>query len=185
VTSTRATSIRTEIWPLAQPFATSVNVIESVEVVVVEIEERGHVGRGEATGVYFRGETAQTMERQIGSELSAINNGLDRVQLQKALPPGGARNAIDCALWELESRLAGRTLAKYFNLLSAPIQTVATVSLDAPSRMASQAMGLANFPILKIKLDAKEPVQCIQAIRQARPDARLIVDANGGWYLAA
>jgi L-Ala-D/L-Glu epimerase len=179
--ATRVTAHRTERWPLSRPFVTSDNVIDAVEVVVVEIAAVGHVGRGEATGIYFRGETASSMRKQIEDVRHALDNGLTRLQLQSVLPPGGARNAIDCALWELDSKLSHRSLAEYFDLSDAPIQTVATVCLAEPSHMATEAMGLAHFPILKIKLDDRQPVQRIQAIREARPDARLIVDVNGGW----
>jgi len=172
---------RTERWLLKRPLVTSATSGESVNVIVVELRQDGALGRGEAAGVWFHDETPASMTKQIEGARSAIEGGIDRIALQKLLPPGGARNAIDCALWELEAKLAGTTVAALADIVPTTLQTATTISLAEPVEMAAEAMMLPEFDLLKLKLGANEPVDCVAAVRRARSDARLLVDANRAW----
>lgn len=179
----RQLDCRRERWPLARPFAISSGVYHSVDIIVVEIVDGACSGRGEAAGVFFRGENVASMTAAVEQVRQAIENGADRAAISAMLPAGGARNALDCALWALEAHQAGSTVSVLSGVPSVPLTTVATVSLDSPEAMARQAEGYAAFDLLKIKLDAGRPVECLRAVRAARPEARLIVDVNAGWSL--
>jgi L-alanine-DL-glutamate epimerase-like enolase superfamily enzyme len=172
---------RRERWSLARPFAISSGVYHSVDVVVVEISDGACTGRGEAAGVFFRGETAASMVAALEAVQPAIEAGADRAAIGRLMPAGGARNAVDCALWALEAQLAGSTVSALSGMPSVPLTTVATISLDSPDAMARQAQDYAAFDLLKVKLGATNPVECLRAVRSARPAARLIVDVNAGW----
>lgn len=172
-----------ESWPLKAPFATSDNVVDKIDVVLTEIHEAGRVGRGEAAGVYFRGETAESIAAEIHACRHLIEAGTTQEELQSLLPPGGARNALDCALWDLEAKLSGIPVATRIGVPSAPVRTVSTIGLAEPQAMAQQARQLTGFEILKLKLGPHEPLACVTAVRLARPDVRLIVDVNEGWTL--
>ena len=172
-----------EVWPLTEPFGISSEVTDMAEAVVVTLEQDGAVGRGEANGVYFRGETGAVMVAQILAVQAQVEAGLDRDALQTLLAPGGARNAIDCALWDLEAKQTGVSAAVRAGLPLGPFSTVATVGLDAPEAMARKARALGFAATLKVKLGADRPLDHLSAVRAARPDARLIVDANQAWTL--
>lgn len=172
-----------ESWPLKAPFATSDNTVDKIDVVVAEIHEGGKVGRGEAAGVYFRGETVESMAAEIHDSRHWIEAGVTRDEIQGLLPPGGARNAIDCALWDLEAKLSGVSVAARIGVPTAPVRTVATIGIDSPESMARQARSLTDFRILKLKLGPRLPLECVTSVRLARPDVRLIVDVNEGWTL--
>ena len=108
--------------------------------------------------------------------------GIDRAELQELLPPGGARNALDCALWDLECKKSGKSIWELTEIDPKPVTTVFTIGLEAsPEAMATKAAAAADAPILKIKLGADRPYERLAAIRAARPDAELVVDANQGW----
>ena len=175
---------RTERWPLARPFAISSGTYHAVEVLVVELTESHFTGRGEAAGVFFRGETIATMTAAIEAHRALIEAGADRVMINRLMPPGGARNAVDCALWELDARSAGTSVANLAGVQSMALTTVTTVSLDAPAVMAEQARSLEPFGILKLKLGAADPLACVRAVRAVRPHVRLIADVNAGWSVA-
>jgi L-alanine-DL-glutamate epimerase-like enolase superfamily enzyme len=177
----RRLSVEIERWPLARPLVTADTAADSVELLVARIEQDGRVGRGEAAGVYYHQETAPSMRALLEEVRSEIEGGADRSDLAELLPAGGARNALDCALWELEARLAGRSVAELLAIEPAPLRTVTTLSLASAREMAEQAAGLTQFGTLKVKLDADDPVARVAAIREARPEARLIVDANSSW----
>lgn len=176
--------IALEHWPLARPFAISSGTYHGVDVLVVELTQAGWVGRGEAAGVFFRGENAATMRAAVEAVRPLIEAGADRAALQQLLPAGGARNALDCAMCELEARMAGTTVAALLGLPSLPLTTVTTISLDTPEAMARQAEAAADFDLLKLKLGADRPIESVQAVRAARPTARLIADVNAGWSVA-
>ena len=179
----RRLSCRAERWRLHRPLATATVTSDRVELVIVEITDDRVVGRGEAAGVHYHGETAATMLAQIEGVRAAIEAGAGRTELLKLLPPGGARNATDCALWEFEAKAQGVSVTALSGLRSDPLISVTTIGIAPPGIMAQQASELPAFPILKIKLDAQRPVDCVAAIRAARPDARLIVDANASWTI--
>lgn len=168
-----------ERWPVAGAFIISRGSKTYVDVVVVEASDGAHVGRGEGTPLYYKGESAQSCVAQIAS----LQSNLDRVTLQKFLPPGSARNAVDCALWDLESRRAGIPVWQLAGLVRPePLITAMTVSLGTPDKMEADARALAGrTPLLKLKLAGEGDIQRVAAVRRGAPEARLIVDANEAW----
>jgi L-alanine-DL-glutamate epimerase-like enolase superfamily enzyme len=180
----RAVSVSSERWRLAEPFVTSHQAYLFSDFVVVELREGSCVGRGEASGVEYKGETPQSLLDDIERVRSLLEAGLSRDELQRVLPAGGARNAIDCALWALEADIKGIRAARIAGVRPTKFQTVKTLSLNTPEKMADQARRAREFGILKLKLDASEPTPCASAVKAARPDARLIADINGGWTLS-
>ena len=175
-------STRIESWVLRQPFRITGKEWTETTALVVEIVDGKHTGRGEAQGVYYRGETAATMLAQTERVASDVRNGVSRDELRKLLPAGGARNAIDCALWDLEAKRSGKSIWALTGIAPGPVTTVYTIGLEAtPAAMAAKAAAAGNHPVLKIKLNADTPVERLAAVRAARPDAELVVDANQGW----
>jgi L-Ala-D/L-Glu epimerase len=135
-------TLRAEIeqWPLKVPFHITGYTIVAIDVILVTLEQHGCIGRGEAAGVYYLNDDAPSMLRQIERARAAIEAGIDRESLRKLLPAGGARNAVDCAVWELEARLAGRAVWEMAGLQEPrPILTVFTCSADEPEKMAADA----------------------------------------------
>src|SRR5687767_10429932 len=179
--------IATEKWPLKAPFRITGHTFVELEVVVASIGCRGHVGRGEAAGVYYRGETAASMATHIEAVRAAIEAGIDRESLQRLLPPGGARNALDCALWDLEAQLSG-TPAWQLAGLSEPLPLITTFTLGAedPAHMARMAVSHGGAQAIKLKLTGTTlDAERVRAVRDARPDVWLAVDANQGFTLAS
>lgn len=168
-----------ERWPLERPFRISRGVKTAAEVVAVEIAEADVVGRGEAVPYARYGETADSVLAEIAGIEDALARGAGRDALAGLLPPGAARNAIDCALWDLDVRAGRATLPP----LPAAIPTALTISLDTPERMAEAAAAIATVPLIKVKVDAADPAAAIAAVRRAAPAARLIVDPNESWTL--
>jgi L-alanine-DL-glutamate epimerase-like enolase superfamily enzyme len=161
------------------PFRISGKVWVDVDVVVCEIHQDGHVGRGEAAGVYYLGETAESMHDQVAAVASEVEAGATRLDLLSLLPRGGARNALDCALWDLEACLDRQSVWQSLNQPVGPLTTVISIGVrDTVEETAAVARDLMQFPVLKIKVDRQDPVGCIAAIRAARPDATIVVDAN-------
>ncbi|WP_425408156.1 N-acetyl-D-Glu racemase DgcA [Hyphococcus sp.] len=166
-------------WPLRAPFRITDYVFESIEPVLVTIAEGDFAGRGEGVSVYYCGETADGLVEQIEAAREEIERGIDRTDLQSLMVSGGARNAVDCALWDLETKLTGKTIWELTGLSPKPCQTVFTIGIeDSAEAMARKAATAPDYPTLKVKLDAHSPVERIAAIRNARPDACVIVDAN-------
>ena len=178
----RKISIRTESWPSIIPFRISNHVWTDFPCVVCEIEENGTTGRGEALGVYYLGETPESMAQQLHDVSREFAAGADRAQLLTLLPPGGARCAADSALWDLEAQQTGTSAWKIAGVDSAPVETVFTIGLEeTPEEMAAKATAADELSLFKVKLSNDRPVERIAAIRTARPDARLVVDVNQGW----
>jgi L-Ala-D/L-Glu epimerase len=168
--------------PLAKPFRISRGVKTAAEVLTVTLEQDGAIGRGEAVPYARYNETPQTVLAQIATVAAALAAGAGRDVLAKTLPAGAARNALDCALWELEARLSGKPVSAALGL-AAPtkITTALTVSLDAPAAMGAAAAAIAEAPLIKVKLDGDDVEARLFAVRNAAPNARLIVDPNEGW----
>lgn len=172
-------------WVLTQPFRISGNEWINSRCLVVQLEDNGFVGRGEAQGIFYLDETAESIFEQAHAVAAEIRKGISRQELQQLLPAGGARNAIDCALWDLECKSSGKTIWQLTGIDPKPVTTVFTIGLeDSPEAMAAKAAAASNAPVLKIKLSAHQPVEKLTAIRAARPDAVLVVDANQGWDFA-
>ncbi|MCC6919215.1 MAG: dipeptide epimerase [Alphaproteobacteria bacterium] len=180
--SKRAIATVRESWPLARPFAISRGVKTAADVIVCTIAQDGSVGRGECVPYARYGETLDSVEAAIAAALPAIRRGAGRAELQTLLPPGAARNAIDCALWDLEAKQTG-TPVPVLAGLPAPRAAITayTISLDTPQAMGAAAAEARARPLLKLKLGRDDPVACVAAVRENAPDARLIADANEGW----
>ena len=175
-------SLYLEDWELVQAFRISGHEWLTSPTLAVRLEEDGFVGRGEAQGVFYRDETAASIFEQAQSVADELRRGITRDELQDLLPPGGARNAIDCALWDLECKKTGKTIWDLTGITPGPVTTVFTIGLEpTPEEMAAKAAAAAEAPVLKIKLNDDRPYERLAAIRAARPDARLVVDANQGW----
>jgi len=149
-------------------------------MLIVSITENGMTGRGEATGVYYLDETAESMYQQVQDIEQSLEQGISREQLQTMLPVGGARNAIDCALWDLEAKLSGKSIFQLTGTPSGAVNTVNTVGIDTPEAMAEKAK-LIDARHIKVKLDGQQPLERIRAVCEARPDAVIVVDVNEGW----
>ena len=178
-----AVSAQVECWPLRAPFRITGYTWESIEVLLVRLEHEGGVGWGEASGVYYRGESPASMIQQIESLRTRIEAGISRDSLQTLLPTGGARNALDCALWDLEANLTGRAAWQIADLdRPQPLLTTFTCSAQSPEKMATAARGYQSARAIKIKLTG-EPSDAdrVCAVREARPDVWLGVDANQGF----
>ncbi len=166
--------------PLEFPFQITGYTFENLNAVWVELEQGGHRGRGEGVGSYYLGETQESMLAQLNS-LSEAAWGLGHEELIAKLPPGGAKNALDCALWDLRCKSEGKTIWELLEMAPRKLNTVATVGIGSDEFMASRAKTFANYPNLKIKLDHERPLERVRLIRDARPDATLVIDANQAW----
>jgi L-Ala-D/L-Glu epimerase len=177
-------SVRIERWPLAGAFAISRGSKTEAVVVVAELDDGVHRGRGECVPYARYGETVEGVVAAIAAMRGAAQDGLDRVGLQAAMPAGAARNALDCAYWDFAAKRAGRGVHDLAGLTAPqPRVTAYTISLAAPVAMAEAAERAASRPLLKVKLgavDGDDPKR-IAAVRGAAPRAELIVDANEGW----
>ena len=175
-----------EEWPRATPVRITGYTFDVIKVLVVRLEKDGVVGQGEAAGVYYLADDVRSMCEQIGSLRARIETGIDRESLQAMLPPGGARNALDCALWDLEAKLSGRPAWQIADLDEPrPLLTVFTCHADEPERMAERARGYTGARAIKLKLTG-EPidVERVRAVRASLPDVWLGVDANQGFNRA-
>jgi L-alanine-DL-glutamate epimerase-like enolase superfamily enzyme len=169
---------------LAAPFRISGYVFEEQDAVVVTLSDGTHRGRGEASGVYYLGDNAPQMVAAIEASRAAIEAGVDRAGLQQLLPPGGARNAVDCALWDLDAHRTGKEVWELAGLPPPkPLITTFTLGADDPSVMAAGASKYANARALKMKLtgELERDIARVQAVRRARPHTWLGVDANQGY----
>jgi L-Ala-D/L-Glu epimerase len=179
-------SIAVEKLRLSAPFRISGFVFEEQEVVVVTLKDGSSSGRGEASGVYYLEDTAQSMVATIESARTAIEAGIDRAALQRLLPPGGARNAVDCALWELDARRSRLPVWELAGLPTPkPLITTFTLGAEDPSTMAAGARKYAQARAIKLKLtgDLHLDIARVEAVRSARPEVWLGVDANQGYSI--
>ncbi|HVI33920.1 N-acetyl-D-Glu racemase DgcA [Phenylobacterium sp.] len=177
----RRLAVREERWPLREAFVIARGAKTEAHVVVAEIAEGPHVGRGEAVPYARYGEEMAGVLAEIDSARAAIDAGADRAALQDLLPAGAARNALDCALWDLAAKQAG---VRAWELAGRPrldpVKTCYTLSLDAPEAMAEAARRHARRPMLKLKIGGADDLDRVEAVRAAAPRTRLIVDANEG-----
>jgi len=174
--------------PFSAPFRISGFVFDSQDAVVVTVEDGKHRGRGEAAGVYYLNDHAEQAIAALESKRADIEAGVDRERLQSLLPAGGARNALDCALWELDARRSGRAVWELAGLSAPkPLLTTFTLGAESPSHMANGARRYASARALKLKLtgDAALDMERVKAVRAARPDAWIGVDANQGYTFDA
>lgn len=175
-------TVTCEKWPLAKAFNISRGAKSSAEPVVATIARDGLIGRGECLPYARYGETVEGVAAAIRALASKIQSGMDRSILQNELPAGAARNALDCALWDLEAKESGRRVWQLAGLAEpAPLTTAYTIGLDGPDAMGSAAYAERHRPLLKIKLGREGAVARVAAVRAGAPEARLIVDANEAW----
>lgn len=175
-------ALAAERWPIAGSFAISRGAKTEAAVVVAELGDGKARGRGECVPYGRYGESLDSVLAQLRAMAPRLSAGLDRKALQKAMPPGAARNALDCAFWDLEAKRAGRPVHEMAGLPAPhPLTTAYTISLAEPAAMAQAAARAASRALLKIKLGAPGDPERIAAVRAAAPLAALIVDANEGW----
>lgn len=178
----RQVSAHLENWMALIPFRIARQTSDDFPCVVCEIGQDGRIGRGEALGVYYLGETEKSMLAQLDSIAGDLAGGAGRQELLELLPPGGARCAADAALWDLEAQLSGTSAWNTAGVAPDPVETVFTIGLEAePEEMGARAAAAADLTLFKIKLNNDRPVERVAAIRDARPDSRLVVDVNEAW----
>lgn len=169
-------------WEYASTFRIAYRTRTHAETVWVQLERDGLIARGEALGIPYHGETTDVLLDQLASVVNDVRNGATRADLAALLPAGGARNALDCALWDMEAKLAGRRVWELLGLQSVhALNTAYTLGLDAPQAMARAAAAASAYSLLKLKLNGDGDLERVLGVREARPDARLIVDANQAW----
>jgi len=182
MTGTRLAA-RIERWPVAGAFVIARGAKTEVDVVVATLADGEARGRGEATAIYYHGETAESVRDQILSIAGPIGEGASRTDLLTLLPRGAARNAIDTALWELDAKRCGVPVWRLAGVAEPrPVVTAFTISLGEPGKMEADAKAVAGkYPLLKLKLAGEGDVERVAAVRRGSPDARLVVDANEAW----
>ena len=169
-------------WPLARPFITAHGVKTTVDAVVAEISDVESRGRGEGVPLQRYGESTDSVVAALEAMKGAVFSGLNRDTLQGALPPGAARNALDCAFWDMDAKRAYRSVAELAGLgAMTPVVTAFTLGLDTPEKMAELAAANRTRPLFKLELGDDGDVERVRAVRHAAPAARLIVDANESW----
>ncbi len=171
-------SATVERWPVAGSFIIARGAKTHVDVVVAEVRDGDLVGRGEGTAIYYKGETATA----CAAAINALPGHVNRATLQTLLPHGAARNALDCAFWDLEAKRAGVPVWQLAGLPQPrPLTTAFTISLADPATMEADARARADMPLLKLKLAGEGDHDRVAAVRRGAPRARLIVDANESW----
>lgn len=179
---TRHVTALSESWPIAGSFRISRGVKTSADIVHVTITENGKTGHGECVPYPRYGESQRSVIAEISATRKFIEDGITREGLLTIMPPGAARNAVDCALWDLEAKLTGRSVAALANVAEPGLTITAyTLSLDTPEKMGIAAKAQAHRPLIKLKLAGEQDVERVTAVRSNAPKARLIVDANEAW----
>jgi L-Ala-D/L-Glu epimerase len=182
-----ALHVAAETLRLAEPFRIAGHVFETADVLTVTLDDGRHLGRGEGAGVYYLGDDLAHMQAELAEARAAIEDGPTREALRAILPPGGARNAVDAALWDLEAKRTGRPVWHLAGLPEPrPVRTTFTVGADDPAAMAATARRYASAGAIKMKLtgDPTLDVARVAAVRAARPDVWLGVDGNQGFARA-
>jgi L-Ala-D/L-Glu epimerase / N-acetyl-D-glutamate racemase len=172
---------REEVWPLKEVFRISRGSRTEAQIVVVTVSDGEHVGHGEGVPIKRYKQSIASVLAEIESIKSQKN--LDRDKLQQLLSPGATRNALDCALWDLEAKISGKRIWELANMpIAGQVETSFTISLDRPEKMAAGAKAAAELPILKLKLGGNDlDLPRVEAVREAAPNTRLLIDANESW----
>lgn len=176
-------------YPIAGKFTISRGSKTEAVVVVCELSDGIHSGHGECVPYARYGESIETVSEQIRTIEPLLASGLNsndtaeslRIKLQSFMPAGAARNAVDCALWDLQAKQSGTTVAALLGLTPRPLITAITVSIDTPEAMAAATAKLAHHPLIKVKIGGENDAERIRAVRAAAPQAQIILDANEGW----
>jgi L-Ala-D/L-Glu epimerase len=178
-------TIKTVRWPLKSPFTIARETIHDLSCIWVELRDGYHIGRAESVGVDYHGETPDTITAQIEAVRSVIEAGIDRAALQTLLGYGGARQAIDCALWDLEAKKSGVPAWKTAGLSAIqPVHTALTFGIMDEAQLRMQAKAAARYKFLKVKTDGAHGLDPVRIVHEMAPHAKLIVDANEGWSAA-
>ncbi|MBY3182533.1 MULTISPECIES: N-acetyl-D-Glu racemase DgcA [Rhizobium] len=178
----RTLDIQMNSFPIAGTFTISRGAKTEAEVITCTLVEEGAQGLGECVPYRRYGETMQSVFAQIEAARPLIEAGISRRDLLSAMPPGAARNAVDCALWDLEAKRTGDSVAARLGLSAPqPLTTAITISLGEPEVMAARAREHAGRALLKVKVGTGDDESRIRAVRAAAPDAEIILDANEGW----
>ncbi|WP_428524144.1 N-acetyl-D-Glu racemase DgcA [Roseibium sp.] len=178
----RSVSIDLESFEIAGGFTISRGSRTHANVLVTTLADGDHIGRGECVPYARYGETMESVQEQIQEISPLLKDGLSRHALQEAMPAGAARNAVDCALWDLEAKQTGNSAAEIAGIPPlSPVTTAYTISVGTPEIMAEKTAKAAHRPLLKVKLGGAGDDERIEAVRKAAPDSTLIVDANEAW----
>ena len=178
----RTLNIEADAWPLREAFVISRGAKTEARTITTTIEEDGFVGRGECVPYARYGESEKDVVAAIRAQEPALRDGLSREELQRTMPRGAARNAIDCALWDLEAKKTGRRVWQMAGLSEPmPRRTAYTISLDEPEAMREAARRASDRPLLKIKMGGGKDIDRLRAVREGAPSPALIVDANEAW----
>lgn len=181
-TAAMKVSVAVESWPIRGTFAISRGPVTGARVVVAKLLDGEYTGRGECLPYGRYGETVESVQNDIESARKNVENGITKEELQTLWPAGGARNALDSALWDLEAKRQGRTIWQLLGIEPSPRPISITIGLDTPETMADSARSAAErYSIVKIKLGAEGDEERLRKIRIAAPKVRLIVDPNEGW----
>src|ERR1700734_3942794 len=173
-------------WPLARPLMTADGVVTTADVVVAEIADGEGRGRGEAVPLRRYGESIDSVVAALDAMKGAVFSGLNRDSLQQALPPGAARNALDCAFWDIDAKRAYCSVTELAGLGAVPpLMTAFTVAFDTPDKMAELAAANRTRPLLKLELGGDGDVERVRAVRQAAPAARPLLRGHKSWDAGA
>jgi L-alanine-DL-glutamate epimerase-like enolase superfamily enzyme len=176
-------TIEAKHWPLREPFTISRGTQTGIDCLIVTLSDAaGRRGRGEGIGVNYAGETLASIAAQIEAVRLEIEAGVTREGLLSLLPPGGARCAIDHALWDLDAKVSGQTAFAMAGVVDpGPVVTAFTIGIRDLGAYLASARERARYPLLKVKVDSREPLEAIAAVHRGAPDAALIVDPNQAW----
>jgi L-alanine-DL-glutamate epimerase-like enolase superfamily enzyme len=178
----RELTAETESYPIAGSFTISRGAKTEAMVITCTLRDGEAAGRGECVPYARYGETLESVHDQIADARADLENGIGREELARTMKPGAARNALDCALWDIEAKLSGsRAHRNACAMPPRPVTTAVTISLDEPEAMAAQARAHAGRPLLKVKVGSDDDIARIHAVVGAAPKSRIILDANEGW----
>ncbi|TDP61248.1 N-acetyl-D-Glu racemase DgcA [Roseateles toxinivorans] len=178
--------ITVERWPLREPFEIARAVMHDLPLIGITLTDRyGYAGRAEAAGVDYDGETPATMSAQIDAVAAQLHDDLRGVDLLRLLPAGGARNALDCALWDLRAKQSGIPAWASAGLPEPKaVITAFTLGLGSPEDVRRRARAARGLPLIKLKVDAHRHLELLRVVREELPDARIVVDANQAWTVS-
>ncbi|MBV2144479.1 dipeptide epimerase [Falsochrobactrum sp. TDYN1] len=170
-----------ERYPIAGKFTISRGSKTEAEVVVCEIGRGDTTGRGECVPYARYGESIESVMQQIEALREAIESGATRLDIQSLMQAGAARNAVDCAFWDMEAKITNKSVADTLGIKARALETAITVSLGTAAEMAQSTAKVAHYPLIKVKMGGNNDIERIRAIAAAAPDSRIIIDANEGW----
>ncbi len=180
----RKVSTLLEKWPLKKPFIISRSARSETSTITVSIQDGMHRGCGECVPNSRYGESIDSTIEQMKTVEQELSDGLNREELNDIMPAGTARNAIDCALWDLDTKLSGKNVATMSGLdWPVAIETVQTISILSPQKMHEEAKTLSNFPIIKVKMNSELVLERVRAVHAGAPNSKLLIDANESWTI--